>query len=87
MTHDRVDSNVFDLTQEFLAQMLGVRRATVTDVASTLQEDGIIRYNRGTIEILDRQRLEDRSCECYEIIRTEYERLLPRMAPLEAAVK
>jgi Crp-like helix-turn-helix protein len=77
MTHDRVDSNVFGLTQEFLAQMLGVRRATVTSVASTLQDEGIIRYSRGAIEIVDRTRLEDRSCECYGIIRTEYERLLP----------
>lgn len=77
MTQDRVDASVFALTQEFLAQMLGVRRATVTEVASALQDEGIIRYGRGTVEILDRERLAEYSCECYRIIRTEYERLLP----------
>jgi len=80
MTHDRVGSSVFDLTQEFLSQMLGVRRATVTEVASMLQDRGIIRYSRGSIEVLDRGRLEACSCECYRVIRGEYERLLPSRA-------
>jgi CRP-like cAMP-binding protein len=78
MTHDRVNSDEFELTQEFLGQMLGVRRATVTEVASVLQDDGVIRYNRGTIQILDRERLDERSCECYRIVRDEYSRLLPQ---------
>jgi hypothetical protein len=74
--HDRVDSDEFSLTQEFLAQMLGVRRATVTEVARSFQKAGIIVYRRGSIKILKRKELEGLSCECYEIIRNEYERLL-----------
>jgi CRP-like cAMP-binding protein len=77
MTHDRVGSDEFELTQEFLAQMLGVRRATVSEVANALQSEGVIRYSRGTISILNRDALADRSCECYRIIRDEYDRLLP----------
>jgi CRP-like cAMP-binding protein len=76
MTHDRVHRDEFGLTQEFLGQMLGVRRATVTDFAGELQTAGILRYTRGTITIVDREALEERSCECYQIIRTEYERML-----------
>ena len=75
-THDRVDSDEFSLTQEFLAQMLGVRRATVTQVAIAFQKAGIIVYRRGSIKILKRKQLEGLSCECYQIIRDEYERLL-----------
>lgn len=76
MTQDRVGGESFQLTQEFLAQMLGVRRATVSEVASGLAEDGLIRYSRGLIEILDRPRLEATSCECYEVIRKQAEQLL-----------
>lgn len=76
MTHDRVDNDRFELTQKFLAQMLGVRRATVSEIAGALQEDGILRYARGIMTVLDRPRLEDRSCDCYRIIRDEYARLL-----------
>lgn len=76
MTHDRVGSDSFPLTQEFLAQMLGVRRPTVSTVASILQRAGFISYSRGKITILDREGLESASCECYEIIRAEFERLV-----------
>lgn len=65
MTHDRVDSDTFGLTQEFLAQMLGVRRATVSVPQGVLQSAGLIRYTRGRITVLDRQRLEEAACECY----------------------
>ena len=77
LTHDRVGSNEFPLTQEFLAQMLGVRRASVTVAAGVLQNAGFIRYLRGWVTIVDREGLENASCECYRIIRTEFDRLLP----------
>lgn len=76
MTHDRVISDEFPLTQEFLSQMLGVRRASVSVIARLLQHAGLIRYRRGRVTILDRQGLESASCECYHIISSEYERLL-----------
>jgi CRP-like cAMP-binding protein len=76
LTHDRVAGNQFALTQEFLAAMLGVRRATVTIAASTLQQAGLIRYQRGRIEILDRQGLEEAACPCYGIVRATYQNLL-----------
>lgn len=76
LTHDRVDSDQFPLTQAFLAHMLGVRRASVGTVASTLQKAGLIRYSRGVITILDRPGLESAACECYRIIKAEYDRLL-----------
>lgn len=73
MTHDRVDGDEFDLTQEYLGHMLGERRATVSQVASTLRDRRLITYNRGHIRILDRDGLEDASCACYRVIRGEYE--------------
>jgi CRP-like cAMP-binding protein len=76
MTHERVDSDRFELTHEFLGQMLGVRRASVTEVAGELQNDGLITYSRGVVTILDQVGLERASCECYSIIRNEYRRLL-----------
>lgn len=76
MTHDRVAAQRFPLSQEFLGQMLGVRRAGVSEVASKLQKDGLIRYSRGVIEILDRAGLEAASCECYGVIQQEFDRLL-----------
>jgi CRP-like cAMP-binding protein len=76
LTHDRADSDQFPLTQQFLAQMLGVRRASVTTVASKLQKAGLIRYSRGIITILDRVGLEAAACECYRIVEAEYDRLL-----------
>ena len=76
MTQDRVEANQFPLTQEFLSEMLGVRRAGVSEVASELQREGLIQYNRGIITIVDREGLEARSCECYRIIKEEFERSL-----------
>jgi CRP-like cAMP-binding protein len=76
MTHDRMARDDFLLTHEFLAQMLGVRRARVTEVAGRLQQAGLIRYYRGRIHVLDRTGLEAASCECYGVIRQEYDRLL-----------
>lgn len=75
--HDRISSNTIALTQEFLADMLGVQRTTVTAVARGLQARGYIRYRRGVVDILDRAGLEALSCECYEAVRDTYERLLP----------
>jgi CRP-like cAMP-binding protein len=69
MTHDRVNHAEFGLSQEFLAAMLGVQRPTVTVAAGALQEAGIIRYRHGRITIVDRERLEDASCDCYRIVR------------------
>jgi CRP-like cAMP-binding protein len=75
---DRIDSDTIPLTQEFLAQMLGVRRTSVTEIAQKLQDAGLIRYRRGQIEILDRKRLEEMACECYGIIRDQIDKLLPQ---------
>jgi CRP-like cAMP-binding protein len=69
MTHDQARRDEFAITQEFLAQMLGVGRSRVTEVAGTLQEWEIIRYHRGLVTILDRERLEQESCECYRVVR------------------
>lgn len=77
LTHDRVGNREFPLTQEFLAQMLGVRRASVSVAAGALQDAGLIRYSRGRVTILDREGLENAACECYGVIRSELERLLP----------
>ena len=76
MSHDRTGGERIALTQEFLSQMLGVRRATVSIAAGMLQKAGLIRYNRGLIDVLDRERLEQGSCECYHVVRSEFERLL-----------
>ena len=75
-THDRVGRAELPLTQEFLASMLGVRRTSVTDVARQLQHQGLIRYQRGLIHVLDRPGLEAASCECYNVITRETDRLL-----------
>ncbi len=77
MTRDRVETDTFRLTQEFLAEMLGVSRPAVSIVARTLQTAGLIRYSRGAVTILDRSGLEEATCECYRIIRRQYERRLP----------
>jgi CRP-like cAMP-binding protein len=75
-THDRVDSDAFPLTQELLAQMLGVHRPTVTIAAAMLQKAGLIRYTRGQIAVVNRKGLEAASCSCYRTIKDEYDRLL-----------
>ena len=76
MTQDRVGEDEFPLTQEFLSQMLGVRRPTVSTAASILQKAGLIRYSRGSITVLEREGLEASSCECYGIIKAEFDRLV-----------
>lgn len=75
-TRDRVDADEYPLTQQFLAQMLGVRRPTVSLTAGLLQSAGLIRYNRGQITIVDRAALEQASCDCYRLISDEYDRVL-----------
>jgi CRP-like cAMP-binding protein len=74
--HDRAGSDEFVLTQEFLSDMLGVRRPSVTVAARTLQNAGVIRYRRGRITVVDREGLEEASCECYQAIKDEYRRLV-----------
>jgi CRP-like cAMP-binding protein len=76
ITHDRAGTDEFLLTQEFLGQMLGVTRASVNEVARDLQESGVINYTRGRVTILERRELESRSCECYRVVRTEFDQLL-----------
>jgi CRP-like cAMP-binding protein len=75
-THDRVNGDEFQLTQDYLGLMLGVRRATVTQVAGALQKRGLIRYRRGVITVLNRKGLEAASCHCYELIDAEFHRML-----------
>ncbi len=74
---DRLASNELAMTQELIANMLGVRREGVTEAAGKLQDAGLIRYSRGKITVLDRPGLEARSCECYQVVKTEMDRLLP----------
>ncbi len=74
---DRLEGNDLVMTQELIANMLGVRREGVTEAATKLQHDGLIRYARGHIAVLDRAALEMRACECYAVLRREYSRLLP----------
>jgi len=76
MTRDRVESDSFPQTQEFLSYMLGVRRASVSEVAATLQKSGLINYHRGQITIRDRKGLEAAACECYQSTQQEFKRLL-----------
>ena len=73
MTHDRMSSSPFRLTQEFLSQMLGVRRVGVTKAARALQQENLISYSRGIINILDRKGLESACCSCYEIVKDMHE--------------
>ena len=74
---DRLPSNELKMTQELIANMLGVRREGVTEAAGHLQNDGLIHYSRGRITVLDRPKLEARVCECYAVVKKEMDRLLP----------
>lgn len=74
---DRLPTNELTMTQELIANMLGVRREGVTEAAGKLQRVGLIDYNRGHITVLDRPGLEERVCECYQVVKTEFDRLLP----------
>jgi CRP-like cAMP-binding protein len=78
---DRLSSNELAMTQELIANMLGVRREGVTEAAGKLQDQGLISYRRGHIEALDRQGLEKKVCECYAVVQKEYARLLPIKKP------
>ena len=77
---DRLPTNKLTMTQELIANMLGVRREGVTEAAGKLQDAGLIRYRRGKITVLDRPGLEARSCECYAVVKAEFDRLLPYVA-------
>ena len=76
ITHDRVQGDEFEITQEFLAAMLGVHRPSISVVAGLFQQAGMIQYKRGRMKILDRAQLEDSACECYAMVRGQFERLL-----------
>jgi CRP-like cAMP-binding protein len=78
MSQDRVGKGDLPLTHEFLAEMLGVQRSTVSEVTRTLQDKGLIRQGRGAITVIDRPALQNTACECYEIIRQRYQQLLPQ---------
>ena len=77
MSLDRLPSNELTMTQELIANMLGVRREGVTEAAGKLQRAGVISYSRGRIRVLDRPRLEQLACECYDVVKKEFARLLP----------
>ncbi|HEX7441454.1 MAG TPA: Crp/Fnr family transcriptional regulator [Caldimonas sp.] len=78
LSMDRLQGHVLAMTQELIANMLGVRREGVTEAALKLQKAGLIRYARGRITVLDREGLEQRTCECYGVVKKEYDRLLPQ---------
>jgi CRP-like cAMP-binding protein len=81
MSLDRLASDELTMTQELIANMLGVRREGVTEAAGKLREAGIVRYTRGHIKVLDRLKLEARVCECYAVVKTEFDRLLLDIPP------
>ncbi|MGH8648182.1 MAG: Crp/Fnr family transcriptional regulator [Burkholderiales bacterium] len=78
LSFDRLSTNELKMTQELIANLLGVRREGVTEAAGNLQRDGLIHYSRGRITVRDRRALESRVCECYAVVRKEISRLLPR---------
>ena len=78
---DRLSSAELTMTQELIANMLGVRREGVSVAATHLQQRGVIKYSRGTISILDREKLEAEACECYQVVMDEYDRLLGEYIP------
>jgi Mn-dependent DtxR family transcriptional regulator len=79
MSLDRLPSNKLTMTQELIANMLGVRREGVTEAAGKLQSQGLIQYSRGQIIVLDRPGLEKACCECYRVVKLEFDRLLPNV--------
>jgi CRP-like cAMP-binding protein len=81
-THDYIDGDAIPLTQEFLGQMLGVRRTTVTLAARLLQSAGLIRYRRGLIHIVDRAALEEIACECYAVVKHNADRVFEARPPI-----
>ena len=81
MASDHTETDHLILTQEFIAQMLGSTRSTVTITAGELQDRGVIDYSRGKIRILDRPGLEKIACECYEVVRHQYEAVRPKVTP------
>lgn len=81
MTRDRVNDDQFPMTQEFLAEMLGVQRSSVNLIAATIQRAGLIEYRRGQMTILDRAGMEEVACECYAVIREEFDRLVRGSQP------
>ena len=78
---DRLTSNELTMTQELIANMLGVRREGVTEAAGKLQDAGLIHYSRGRITVVDRPGLEAQACECYRVVKKEFDRLLPEIGP------
>src|SRR5213075_1938378 len=80
LTLDRLHGDDLVMTQELIANMLGVRREGVTEAAGKLQAEGLIEYSRGKITVVDRPKLEKRVCECYAVVKREYDRLLPARA-------
>lgn len=79
LSFERLPSRELVMTQELIGNMLGVRREGVTEAASNLQKAGLIRYKRGHITLLDRAGLEARACECYQVVKQEFDRLLPEV--------
>jgi CRP-like cAMP-binding protein len=79
LSFDRLDRNELTMTQELIANMLGVRRESVSEAAGKLQTLGVIRYQHGKITVLDRQQLERTCCECYAVVKRESDRLMPRL--------
>jgi Mn-dependent DtxR family transcriptional regulator len=78
---DRLSSDELTMTQELIANMLGVRREGVTEAAGKLRDAGILQYSRGHIKVLDRSRLERHVCECYAVVKKEFDRLLSDIPP------
>lgn len=85
MSIDRLHSNDLVVTHELLASLLGTRRESITSTALNLKKDGIIEYARGHVTVLNRKKLEARACECYETVRLEYDRLLPKQAACQVS--
>jgi hypothetical protein len=83
---DRLSSNSLRMTQELIANMLGVRREGVTEAAGNLQRAGLIRYNRGRIDVINRPQLEKTVCECYSVVKAEFDRLLSDIPREDALV-